>query len=426
MSSTGSQSGVSRHRRGPPSQKRKLIDLVQEDDGRIQDHDNALQQDSKTHGEDKPTGGNDLDQDFMSDSLLPAEPPITDRNRGKASRTAVSGQRRRLDEEEARRTGLSRSFMPGGKQYEDGASRGVQCQEDGRHADVVEPEEGSSKALQMMIRMGYQPGQALGGTQSTTPEQASSNAHQTSKESTGLKEPLPLNLERVSSSKEARRAGIGASISRSIAHAAAAADDADTEPLSSSKLEDFRSQAASKAALVHTEKCLMQAKRVCRDLDAHELGMHYSPLWLEAAWFSKRDGEREAEEERLVQMALSDSSADEEEKEIESSEDEERETLSSFGKDAGKGGPLTRPSEAKQFLSLAVSASADLLKRKFVALIAVLTATLCTFPDCQLLTASDPIGACAVSPANGTLLLPVLWDSVQRCGRALKGLSWSR
>ncbi|CAO1615214.1 unnamed protein product [Jaminaea pallidilutea] len=363
MSSTGSQSGVSRHRRGPPSQKRKLIDLVQEDDARVQDHDNALQQDSKRHGKDKLTDGNDLDQDFMSDSLLPAEPPVTDRNRGKASRTAVSGQRRRLDEKEARRTGLSRSFMPGGKQYEDGASRGIQDREDGGHADVVEPEEGSTKALQMMIKMGYQPGQALGGTQSTTPEQASSNAHQTSKESTGLKEPLPLNLERVSSSKEARRAGIGASISRSIAHAAAAAADADadTEPLSSSRLEDFRSQASSKAALVHTEKCLIQAKRVCRDLDAHELGMHYSPLWLEAAWFSKRDGEREAEEERLVQMALSDSRADEEEKEIESSEDEEREALSSFGKDAGKGGPLTRPSEARQFLSLAPPTQLELV-----------------------------------------------------------------
>lgn len=376
MSSTGSRSGVSRHRLGPPSQKRKLIDLVQEDDGRVQDHDNALQQDSKTHGEDRLTDGNDPDQDFMSDSLLPAEPPVTDRNRGKASRTAVSGQRRRLDEGEARRTGLSRSFMPGGKQYEGGASGGMQGREDGGHADVVEPEEGSTKALQMMIKMGYQPGQALGGTHSTTPEQASSNAHQTSKECTGLKEPLPLNLERVSSSKEARRAGIGASISRSIAHAAAAAADADTEPLSSSKFEDFRSQASSKAALVHTEKCLIQAKRVCRDLDAHELGMHYSPLWLEAAWFSKRDGEREAEEERLVQMALTESNADDEEKEGESSEDEEHETQSSFDKDAGKGNPLSRLQEAKQFLSLAVSASADLLRVICVEVTAVLTGAL--------------------------------------------------
>lgn len=375
MSPTDMQSGLPRHRRGPPSQKRKLIDLVQDDDGSAQSRGDNLQQDAKSHGEDKVTDGNDLDQDFMSDSLLPAEQPVTDRNRGTASRTAVSGQRRRLDEEEARRTGLSRSFMPRGKRHDDATSQSKQGSEEGSHADVVEAEEGSSKALQMMIRMGYQPGQALGGTHSTTPEQASSNAHQASKESTGLKEPLPLNLERVSSSKEARRAGIGASISRSIAHAAAAAD-ADTEPLSSSKLEDFRSQASSKAALVHTEKCLMQAKRVCRDLDAHELGMQYSPLWLEAAWFNKRDGEREAEEERLVQIALTESSADDEEKEGESSEDEERETQSSFDKDAGKGNPLSRLQEAKQFLSLAVSASADLLRVICVEVTAVLTVAL--------------------------------------------------
>ncbi|CAO1624998.1 unnamed protein product [Parajaminaea phylloscopi] len=306
--------------------------------------------------------------DFMSDALLPPDEPSRSAGRKQQPRqlppAPSKAERLRLqliDEDTARRRGLKRKVWESDVDATGGSDA---ADADGNGNGVEE-----SKALRMMRLMGYKPGEALGAQCEEDRAPASETTDRAEEEQecrppglrpSRLLEPLPLDLSRLSASYQTKRAGLGSSYVReghgwrglspdscTALQEAVSLQAAGSSGGGDAALNDYRSRASSKAQAVHIDKALFEAKATCRDLDSRGADTEkeevdgvagpaqYSPLWLQKHWFETNESELDAEERRLVELALSDEVG-----------------AAAEGEDRDPEATTSRRTEARTFLSL--------------------------------------------------------------------------
>ena len=229
--------------------------------------------DEERRKEAKPGGdADDGAEDYMSDSLLErmqqqqdSDDPAARKRREQAEqaeaqrhadtdttlgRRQLKGRMPLAGEREARESGMASNLFD---RVTGGGSAGS----------------GSQAAVQMMLAMGYKPGESLGSSEEKdVPRQ----------------EPIrPDQRWLPQTPADTHRLGIGhADLSRRIESAAQRAAEEKEAKLES--LEEFRMRSASEAQQRHVEGVLRKARRICRELD-EEAGVKYSPLWLDPTCF---------------------------------------------------------------------------------------------------------------------------------------------
>ena len=222
------------------------------------------------------------EEDFMSDKyLLQAEEAskkaksqvsYSDRRRKElAESSAKARQKSRAQrEEEVRREGLERSLLESAGNEAAGGGGGPS----GLQAD--------SKAVKMMLAMGYKPGQELGSKAAAPqiPQDAESGDGDVPVPSSAVH---PIALDSRWQGKV--RHGIGSSaVSLAIHRAASDQRQRNTASSSAQDLADFRSRVAAEQTQRHVEKLLDKARHTCEELDRKILQMEYSPLWIDVKW----------------------------------------------------------------------------------------------------------------------------------------------
>ncbi|CAE6388369.1 unnamed protein product [Rhizoctonia solani] len=206
----------------------------------------------------------DEEDDYLSDKFLASleAPKPTTSNHSYAERRRIAqreSERKRLEgriksrremEEEARREGLSRSLF--------------------EKEDATEGEQPSNKAMSMMLKMGFKPGESLGRKEEpikpvSDDTKNEKTAEQPEKAKPGhLTEPLPLAIwagrKGLGLGKRAMSPPLGGS---SKAVKTSAADDAAEK----SRNESFRAQARGEYEERRDEGRLRAALRTCMNLD---------------------------------------------------------------------------------------------------------------------------------------------------------------
>lgn len=256
--------------------------------------------DAKAPRRASPPDEDETGADYMSDALL-------EQLEARAvPRPATYSERRekaRRDEAEARRAAMDAAEDRQRARRGEGSLGESEARQRGLATNVIDrvaeaerargpaPGAGSSAALRMMMAMGYEPGKAIGNSDSARTT------------------PLAPDQRWMQGKDAAHRVGIGhASLSKRIAHAAQHA----SEPLDpQDQAERFRHERMRAARERHVEALLRKARRTCRELD-EEAGFTYSPLWLDPSCFPQEHalyqprilGENERGDDDAVRLLL--------------------------------------------------------------------------------------------------------------------------
>jgi hypothetical protein len=236
----------------------------------------------------------DDEEDFMSDKFLvdaassstssvKAEEPLTYSEQRKralhASYDKGQTKSRAEREKEARRDGLGRSLI---ETADVGAKR---KQEDGAG------DEGSNKALRMMMSMGFKPGQSLGRQGLDRPRDDGST-------------PLQIDDRWLG---RGSRSGIGKLPRSSALAIVREIDDASSSASKEHEggdVAEFRARTRESHDIRHAESLLRGARKTCEDLDRSEMAMTYSPLWLDPASLFKRQEDLPPDVAEVVAFAF--------------------------------------------------------------------------------------------------------------------------
>lgn len=210
------------------------------------------------------------DEDYLSDKFLVQVPETTQpktyaqrrqealkQSRQRSEQNQTKSRRQR--EQEAREDGLSKSLFERAKQDKD---------------------VGANKALGIMMKMGFQPGQSLGRTGDSPPTNVVTlpdtpysppASHADSSKPKHNIEPLPLNewagKKGIGLGKRSRSPGA----SERIAKMAKMAEEADRD--------NFRDRSRRQYEDRHAESRLVLAQRTCSNLD-EEAGISFNVFWL--------------------------------------------------------------------------------------------------------------------------------------------------
>lgn len=285
----------------------------------------------------------DEEDDFMSDKFLAVtetKQPLTytqKRHRQEAKQPRSSAKRSLRERElDARREGLDRDLLAEAEiiagrgtlppQDSDGRTRWDLLPEPEAQGSVFEGrdeqglptasgEDGTTKAMKMMLAMGYKRGQALGKPEPDVEEHETDEEDSTSQD-TSDQEPARREQDdgdeylagdvsttgRTQSAQQPiqlderwlgnKRAGIGMipkttpSVVTAIQTASAKAElERERQRNQQQEEQDFRTRASQAHQERHTQHLLVRARKTLMELDTSLLDIKYSPLWLDSAMY---------------------------------------------------------------------------------------------------------------------------------------------
>lgn len=223
----------------------------------------SLADDGAAGGSDSAARGGDDVADYMSDDMLAAlaqtdaqrELTYSDRQR-RAKNAAAARQHTEMRDADVRRAQRERLALEGEREARE---RGLATDLLAGASAGAALGAGTQAALDMMARMGYTTGSALGAQRDAA-----------------AVAPIVPDQRWLAVRGGATRLGIGHSALSLRIAAAASTEPAPPRP------EQFRTALAAAAAEKHAAKVLVHARKTCRELD-EAAGWAYSPLWLEPA-----------------------------------------------------------------------------------------------------------------------------------------------
>lgn len=214
-------------------------------------------------------------------------------------------------EKEARQKGLSKNLFGELDEEKEATSTSAKRKEDDTEdSETAEKEQRGSKAMRMMLAMGFKPGESLG--------RPSPQAHISELEDESEDEPIistskpltdPLNIDERWLDPRYKRSGIGIAPRAQSATAAISKDidlAIDQEKNANSNIEnDFRVRNRAAQEGRHIEALLVTARKTCQELDSMPpYSMTYSPLWINPEALKKSKHELPVHVAELIDFAF--------------------------------------------------------------------------------------------------------------------------
>lgn len=328
------------------------------------------------------------EEDFMSDKFIveaeknslntlgKQDDTYSERRRKKLNETYEKGKTRPREEREKqkRQQGLSKSLFGEMEEEEESALTSTTKGKRKERLDSVEEGNSGSKALRMMLSMGFKPGKGIGKFLVEDDDDDDSQGESESEENPTKVRIDPLDIDERWINPRIR-SGIGINprintVNKAISKDINSAVKSQENSNPNGKVEeDFRLRSRQVHEQRHLESLLVNARKTCHDLDTlPPFDMAYSPLWINPESLSKQKSELPPHVSELIEYAfaglndlISEEGADKELKDedsvrVSNHTDEKEKPAGPPSQDDEKNAAIQRALDAKRFCFLSSKA----------------------------------------------------------------------